>query len=461
MKQKEQQELSFGRRWAQRIGLALGGFGGQFPKTLVDTFTSVFLLTAVGINGVHLAGILFVAEIIDAISDYVMGIAIDATKSKLGKNRFWMLVSIPVTVIGLIALFSIPANTAYGVKLVWATVAYIIVTTGQTMVSVASNAIVPFLSFEPRERGILVSTKLIFSMCGSMGIAGVVSTVVNLTGGGDAVSSYAKAAVGIGLIFAVITAFSVATLREHDYEGNVKKGNEKSNPLKDLGIVLKTKNYRVLLVMGFLCMLVQIAMTNGAPFYAGYVLGDDKLTGSILMPIMGGSMVPMLLMGALTKRFQKRQIVTVGCIAGAVMCVVTMLVGGNGMLLSICSLLEGIGFGLAYVSFFTIQPDVVDEVAFDSGRVMAGLQAALAGFACNMGSAVAMSMVSGLVGVAGFVQDSSTQSEAVQWAIRAATFIIPAIAMLAILVAIRFYDLDGRYAEIRAALSEQATEPEA
>lgn len=270
MKVKEKHELSFGKRWAQRIGLALGGFGTQFPKTLVDTFTSVFLLTAVGIDGVHLAAILFIAEIIDAISDYVMGVAIDATKSKLGKNRFWMLVSIPVTVIGLIALFSIPADTAYGLKLVWATVAYIIVTTGQTMVSVATNAIVPFLSFDPKERGILVSAKLILSMCGSMGIAGVVSAVVNLTGGAEAVGDYAKAAVGIGLIFAVITAFSVATLREHNYEGNLKKTEKKSNALKDLGILLKTKNYCVLLVMGFLCMLVQIAMMNGAPFYAGY-----------------------------------------------------------------------------------------------------------------------------------------------------------------------------------------------
>lgn len=461
MKVKEKNELSFGRRWAQRIGLALGGFGGQFPKTLVDTFTSVFLLTAVGIDGVHLAGILFVAEIIDAISDYLMGIAIDATKSKLGKNRFWMLVSIPVTVIGLIALFSIPADTAYGLKLVWATVAYIIVTTGQTMVSVASNAIVPFLSFDPKERGILVSAKLILSMCGSMGIAGVVSAVVDLTGGAEAVGSYAKAAVGIGLIFAVITAISVATLKERNYEGNLKKVENKSNPLKDLGIVLKSKNYRVVLVMGFLCMLVQIAMMNGAPFYAGYVLGDDKLTGSILMPIMGGSMISMLFMGVLAKKFQKRQIVTFGTIAGAALCIATMLVGANGMLLSVCSLLEGVAFGLAYVSFFTMQPDVVDEVAYDSGRVMSGLQAALAGFACNMGSAVAMAMVSGMVGAAGFVQDSATQSEAVQWAIRAATFIIPAVAMIVILVAIRFYDLDGRYAEIRAVLSEKKTEPEA
>ena len=458
MKTKTTHEMSFGRRWAQRIGLALGGFGGQFPKTLVDTFTSVFLLTAVGINGVHLAAILFIAEIVDAISDYVMGVAIDATKSKLGKNRFWMLVSIPVTVIGLIALFSIPADTAYGLKLVWATVAYIIVTTGQTMVSVASNAIVPFLSFDPRERGILVSIKLMLSMCGSMGIAGVVSAVVNLTGGAEAVSSYAKAAVAIGVIFAVITAISVATLKEKNYEGNLKKSEKKSNPLKDLGIVLKNKNYRVVLIIGFMCMLIQIAMMNGAPFYASYVLGNEKMTGSILMPLMGGSMIPMLLMGMLSKKFKKKQLIMTGASLGVVATIGLMLVGSNGMLLSVLSVLVGASYGTAYVSFFTIQPDVVDEIAYDTGRVMSGLQAALAGFACNLGSAVAMAMVSGFVGAAGFVQESATQSDAVQWAIRAATFIVPAIAMVVVVITAKFYDLDDRYAEIKAVLSAPKTE---
>lgn len=455
MKTKETHELSFGKRWLQRIGLALGGFGGQFPKTLVDTFTSVFLLTAVGINGVHLAAILFIAEIVDAISDYLMGIAIDATKSKLGKNRFWMLVSIPVTVIGLIALFSIPADTAYGLKLVWATIAYIIVTTGQTMVSVASNAIVPFLSFDPKERGILVSMKLLLSMVGSMAISGVISAVVNLTGGAESIASYTRAAVAIGVIFSVITAISVACLKEKNYEGNVKKSEEKSNPLKDLGILLKTKNYRIVLIIGFLCMMVNISMTNGAPYYAGYVLGNDRLTGSILMPIMGGSLVPMLLMGFLTKRFKKKQIISVGAIGGIIFNIAIMLVGSNGMLLTVFSLLEGASFGLAYVSFFVVQPDVVDEVAYDSGRVMAGLQAAIAGFASNLGSAFAMSMVSGLVGAAGFVQDSATQSETVQWAIRLGTFIIPTIAMVIVLIVVRSYDLDDRYAEIKAALSER------
>ena len=460
MKTKATHELSFGRRWAQRIGLALGGFGTQFPKTLVDTFTSVFLLTAVGINGVHLAAILFIAEIVDAISDYVMGVAIDATKSKLGKNRFWMLISIPVTVIGLIALFSIPADAAYGLKLGWATIAYIIVTTGQTMVSVATNAIVPFLSFDPKERGMLVSIKLLLSMCGSMGIAGVVSAVVNLTGGAQAIASYTKAAAAIGVIFAVITAISVATLREKNYEVNTVKTEKKTNPLKDLGILLKTKNYRVVLIIGFLCMLVQIAMMNGAPYYAGYVLGDDKMTGSILMPLMGGSMIPMLLMGVLSKKFKKKQLMTVGAAVGVVACLGLMVVGGNGMLLSVLSVLVGASYGTAYVSFFAIQPDVVDEISHDSGRVMSGLQAAIAGFASNLGSAVAMSMISGLIGAAGFVQESATQSEAVQWAICAGTFIIPALALVGVVIAARFYDLDDRYAEIKAALTEAKVDAE-
>lgn len=453
-------EMSFVARWLQRIGYALGGFGGQFPKTLVDTFTSVFLVTAAGIEATHVAALLLVTEIIDAISDYVMGVVIDATKCKFGKNRLWMLIAIPVTFVGLVALFSIPGQANYSLKIVWAFVAYVCVTTGQTMVSVASNAIIPFLSFEPKERGVLVSSKLILSMVGGMAVTGVVASIVNITGGAEAVSSYAKAAVAIGVIFAVITGFSVATLREKNYEGNLKKVAEPSNPFKNLGTLLKSKNYRIVILMGFACMLTQTAMMNGTPYYAGYVLGDDKLTGSIMMPIMGGAMVAMAIMGFLTKRFKKKNIVTVGAIGSIIFAILIPLVGTNGMLISACSFLEGVTMGLAYVSFFVMQPDVVDEIAYESGKVMSGLQASIAGFACNMGSACAMSGVTWLIGVAGFEQEAAVQSEAVMNAIRVGAFVIPVIAMALVLVAIRFYDLDDKYAEIRAALSAKKEDEE-
>lgn len=461
MKTKENNGMSFGRKMLQRVGYALGGFGGQFPKTLVDTFTSVFLVTAAGIDAVHVAALLMVTEIIDAISDYLMGIAIDATKCKFGRNRLWMLIAIPVTVVGLIALFSTPFSSSYAMKIVWAFVAYVMVTTGQTMVSVASNAIVPFLSFEPKERGLLVSLKLMLSMVGSMAITGVVSNIVNITGGSEAVGGYTKAAVAIGVIFAVITAFSVATLKEKNYEGVVKADKPKSNAWKDIVLLAKSKNYMICLIIGFCAMLVNIAMTNGAPYYAGYVLGNDRMTGSILMPIMGGSLVPMLLMSFLAKRFKKKQIITAGAIGGIVFNIAILLAGSNGMLLSVFSLLEGISFGFAYVSFFVMQPDIVDEVAYKTGRVISGLQAALAGFASNLGSACAMSMVAWLIGIAGFEAEAAVQSDAVLLAIRVGTFIIPTIAMAVILIVVRFYDLDDHYAEIRAALGDKKSEPEA
>ncbi|MBR4462951.1 MAG: MFS transporter [Erysipelotrichaceae bacterium] len=454
----ETKKLSPIQKWLQRIGYALGGLAGQFPKSLVDTFTSVFLVTAAGIQPAHIAVMLFITEIIDALTDYIMGVAIDKTKSRVGKNRFWMLVSIPVTVIGIVSLFSVPFKDNYALKLVWSTLAYILVTLGQTMVSVASNAIVPFLSFEPNERGILVALKLILSMAGTMAVTGVITAVVNITGGANAIASYTKAALIIGAIFTVITGFSVSTLHENDYEGNADDSGAKSNPIEDIKTIFRNKNYRIVCLMGFLCMFINIAMTNGAPYYAGYVLGDDRLTGSILMPIMGGCIIPMILMGFLTKRFKKKQIATVGALIGAVFTIAAMFVGRNGMLLSVCCGLSGIFFGAAYVTFFTMQPDVIDEVAYESGRVMSGLQSAVAGFCCNLGSAAAMSGVVALIGAAGFDSALASQPAAVETAIRVGAFVLPALAMLLIVLLVRSYDLDERYDEIRKVLGKQKTE---
>lgn len=453
MSTKTTHELSAGKRWLQRIGYAISGFGGQVPKTLVDTFASVFLVTAAGLNAGHIAVMLLVTKILDAVTDYIMGIVIDATKCKFGKNRLWMLISIPVTFAGVAALFMSPGAFSYGLRLVWAYLAYILVTLGLTMASVSANAILPFLSTEQGERGVLVSSKLLLSMVGSMAVTGMVSALVNLTGGTEAVSSYTKAAVAVGVVFSVLMVFAVLTLHEKNYNVPKKEDTEKSNPIKDLKILFTTKNYLIVLFMGFACMFVQIGLQNGVAYYAGLVLGDDKLTGSILMPLMGGSMIPMLLMGLLAKKLSKKKIVTIGSVVGAVLCIAIMLAGNNGMVLMFISLLEGVTFGMAYVTFFAMQPDVVDEVAYKSGRVISGLQASLAGFACNLGSAVAAAMVTGLIGAAGYNQELTVQPDAVATAIRVGTFIIPAVMMALIAVVIHFYDLDGRYPEIKAALN--------
>lgn len=447
-----EKELSRGQKVLQTIGYALSGFGGQIPKTLVDTFASVFLVTAVGISPTQIALMLLISKIIDAITDYLVGVWIDMTHCRFGRNRLWMLISIPTTVVGLIMLFTAPGFSA-GMKLAWAYLSYNIVIFGLTMASVSANAIIPFLSSDPGERGMLVSAKLLLSMVGSMAVTGLISAMVNITGGAESVASYTKAAGMIGLVFAVVMCFAVATLHEKDYVIPVKEGT-KSNPIKDLQTLFTTKNYLIVLVMGFGCMLVQIGMTNGAAYYAGYVLGDDALTGAILMPIMAGSMVPMLLMGILSRKMSKKRIVSVGSLIGAILCIVITLVGANRIALILFSLLEGVSFGMAYVTFFAMQPDVVDEVAYRCGHVMSGLQSSLAGFACNLGSAVAAATVAGLIGAAGYEAGVAQQSENVLRAIRIGTFLVPAAMMILLLIVIQFYDLDDHYAEIRAALGK-------
>ena len=258
-------ELSKGQRILQVIGYAMAGLSGQVPKTLVDTFCSVFLVTAAGLSAGHVAILLLVSKIVDAISDYLIGIAIDATKAKMGRNRLWMLISIPLTFAGVVTLFMSPSGFSYNAKLVWAYAAYILVTTGLTCASVACNAIVPFLSSDPGERGFLVSIKLFLSMIGSMAITGVVSSLVQLTGGADAVSGYTKVAVAVGVIFSVVIFFAVLTLHERNYdvakkaEGPAKM--ERSNPLKDISILVKTKNYMILLLIGFCCMFSYIIIS--------------------------------------------------------------------------------------------------------------------------------------------------------------------------------------------------------
>ena len=95
-----------------KLGYGAGDAGGVATLILIGTFMNRYLTNVLGIPFATLSILLLVWNIWDMVNDPMMGTIMDKSFSKAhgqkDKFRPWMLRSIPLIVIGLIAFFSVP-----------------------------------------------------------------------------------------------------------------------------------------------------------------------------------------------------------------------------------------------------------------------------------------------------------------------------------------------------------------
>lgn len=92
----------------EKLGYALGDGAANIAWRGVATFLFVFYTDVFGLSPVTVGVLMLVARFSDGISDVLMGVIGDRTKSKYGKFRPWILwTAIPLGVI-LSLLFTSP-----------------------------------------------------------------------------------------------------------------------------------------------------------------------------------------------------------------------------------------------------------------------------------------------------------------------------------------------------------------
>ncbi len=77
--------------------------GGSF--NIINFLYPGFLALTVGIPAYWAGVIILVARIWDAITDPIMGVLSDRTRSKFGKRRLYLIIASPLVVLGLFLVF--------------------------------------------------------------------------------------------------------------------------------------------------------------------------------------------------------------------------------------------------------------------------------------------------------------------------------------------------------------------
>ena len=263
---------------SEKIGYGFGDMSSSMFWKLFSYFLPFFYSNVFGLSLADAGILMLVTRIWDAVSDPMMGIICDRTKTRWGKYRPYLLFfALPFAVCGIL-LFTTPENG----KTLWAYITYICMMTVYTGINVPYGSLLNVMTADSDEKSVLSSYRMFFAyggsfialfawepLCNMFDKARVVSA--EAAGGLASISispvAWNRAMIVIAACCFIFFILSFLLTKEHvKSESTVSVG-------QDLKLLLKNKPWWLLIGAALASNLFNtVRGTTTAYFFADYIL---------------------------------------------------------------------------------------------------------------------------------------------------------------------------------------------
>lgn len=474
-----------------KIGFGVCDLGGNLFFTVMGFYLLYFLTDTVGLPA-HLSGIaLMIGKIWDAVTDPVVGDLSDRTRSPWGRRKPWITMGAFLLFGGMLFLFRKPSWNTSGALFVWATVAYCLVNTAYTFVSIPYGALTPELTSDYHEQSRLNGYRQVFAIMGTFLGAGIVLPLVKLPG--DPVRGWFLAGGVLGslmLVSALLTVILVGKEKVVDDQGGpnrkgelpgkegrlaqgVNPGEEspggKGSDTGKVGLVgdegsghgffgqvgelLHQRTFLLVLIPWTLHISGVTLLQNAMVYYFEYIYRDKGAFQIALMILLSFALLCIPLWIRVSRRAGKREVYNLGMLIFAATVMAFFFFGHRVGIKGAYILMipAGIGFSVQYAMPFAILPDVVEWDLAEHGKRREGIYYGLWTFASKVGQSIAFLLSGWVLAVFGYIPLESRQSPQALLGIRLLAGIFPAILFLLGVMIHRKYPLDqATYRQIEA-----------
>lgn len=283
----------------EKIGYGLGDAGGHCISDLISGFLLFFYTDIFGLSPAIVGVMFIILRVVDAVSDPVMGILADKTRSRWGRFRPWQLwTAVPLAIIGILT-FTVP-DLSPEMKIVWAFGTYFLLSVGYTANNVPYCALINAMTNRHDQVISCQSWRFVLS-----GIAGFLVSVglplmVTWFGGGDLAKGYQYGVTvlcGIGMVMFLLcflwvkervplSVFGQFTIREH------------------LSGLRKNDQLILMLLMSFLLVNILCIRGGGYMYFISYVLQGSTVYMSLFFGMVTlASILGAVIVNKLSRRF--------------------------------------------------------------------------------------------------------------------------------------------------------------
>lgn len=444
----QQYSLNF-KKLSERLAYGFGDFGCNIIYTAMSAFLLFYYTDYAGVSAFAVGTIMMVSRLFDGVSDIIMGVIVDRTKSKYGKARPWILrMCIPFAISGVL-LFSVPTSWAETPKLIYVFITYNLVSTVvYTAINVPYSALNALMTQNPYERSVLSIFRNLLATAGTLTINIFTLPLVEFFG--NNALAWTKTFFIFGIVAIIAFLYTFWGTSERVKSVAQLQSTENNDVPVLVGIKALFKNKYWIMMTGMLALFFLMYAINGGStvYYAKDILGDKNLVGTIngifnIVQICGMFFIAMMI-----KKFGKRNIFALGLVLDIIGMLILNYSNGAMSLIIISSVIRGLGNACGGATMWAMVSDTIDYGEWKTGYRTEGLVNSACSFGWKIGNGIGSALLGLILEAGGYVGTAITQTETALFSIEICFIWIPITIYVIGLVIMSFYHLDKEFPAI-------------
>ncbi|MEG1535932.1 MAG: MFS transporter [Clostridia bacterium] len=400
-------------RFGEKTAFACGEIYGSGAVALLSVLYLTFLTQILHIPPAIAGTIIMLAKIWDAVTDPLMGVISDNTRTKFGRRRPYIFASGFLLIVGLMLLFMpIQSWQSMPLKVTYVIIAYMIYSTISTVFNVPYLSLTSEISQNVTERSNMNFARTAIGMVAS-GICYLVPTEL-LGLQRDGVVSDTQFCFIIVICFGIFFAVPVFLTAIFSKERAPLPAQKAHFTFKNFTKTFELKAFRRLLVMymfSFVCneIIASLLITFVFNVSGGIKVAVFGATMSLAtlvnmsMLLCAGVVLPVALI-LLNKKVPKPVIFMIGLpfyMIGALL-LAFFPTSWNPNYMILCSAIAGIGFGMVQVIPWLTFPDIIDVAELKSNDRNPGAYNGTMTFFKKFATGVAVFLVGQILAISGY-----------------------------------------------------------
>jgi len=398
-------------------------------------------------------GLAFMAvRLLDILSDPLFGIAMDHTRTRLGKFRPWLAAAAPVLIVSTIAVYFPPQGATALYLTGWLVVLY----AGYSMLTLSQAGWGAALVAEYHQRSRVYGWIQAVAVVGALGVLAVPLILPALWHG---VPFKGVPLMGCFVLFSILAGAGITVFLAHEPEIEARQAGDRFG-LKDYLPLIRRPEMLRLMCADLFCTLGPSITAPIYLFFFEEARGYTPPQTTILLFIyVAAGLIGPAIWSRVARRFGKHQAIRIASVCYAI--AQSILLALPKAHLSQMSLaMFAVGFVASAFAFLVraMIADVSDEVRLESGKDRTAMLYALVTSTNKIGATLSVGVAYFLLPLFGFVaREGAVNTPEAMWGLQACYLAPPVICVLIGGFAMWGYRLDEtRHAGIRVALDAQS-----
>ncbi len=468
------------------LGYGLGDFGCNLAFSLSTSFLLFYYTDVAGLSAAAVGTMFLVVRLWDAFTDLLAGRLVDRTMTRWGKFRpFILFGAVPLLFLSVLT-FNVPesmrvteGNPNQGPGLLYAYLTYAVLGLLYSMVNIPYGSLASAMTQSVNERAKLVAARFFGSALAGVFLTWIIAPrISDLQKKSSALQSQLKDATAAGdtakvadlkqqiaqfqpdlqAVFTQTTLWFVLLgslcfgLTFWFCREKVTRAQPRVSISETWDTLKSNKPLGILCLASLFYLIGLFAVPAASVYYARYILGDTGLTVAMSIMNAGVSIVATPFIPWIIRKIGKKNLFQYSGLLTVIGGVVLFILPAGAVLLAMIFLaVKGAGASFINTAMFGLEADTVEYGEYKSGKRSEGATYSIFSFTRKVTQALGGAAGAWLIGVAGYVANAPTQTDAAMTAIRASIGLVPAVcAVIAMLIFWKYPLTDDTFRQIRA-----------